>query len=217
MLNALSGAGQWLVQSGKAIIDGLISGIKGAISGAKDAVSGALQSIRDLFPFSPAKEGPFSGRGWVLYSGRSITAAFAQGVTDNAWRSPKKRCMTPCNAHRSGRQRRRTRLPVHHRTYRHRHCRIRRRPTNQCNQYHAEHHHRPGRSPQAGARMGPLRRQGVRGNRRSLMSAYVPDARHRTVGHPVRRRCRHRRRTARLGPAEPHRLDESERRQKRCQ
>lgn len=89
VLNALSGAGQWLVQSGKAIIDGLISGIKGAISGAKDAVSGALQSIRDLFPFSPAKEGPFSGRGWVLYSGRSITAAFAQGVTDNAGKAKK--------------------------------------------------------------------------------------------------------------------------------
>lgn len=89
VLNALSGAGQWLVQSGKAIIDGLISGIKGAISGAKDAVSGALQSIRDLFPFSPAKEGPFSGRGWVLYSGRSITAAFAQGVTDNAGKAEK--------------------------------------------------------------------------------------------------------------------------------
>ena len=89
VLNALSGAGQWLVQSGKAIIDGLVSGIKGAISGAKDAVSGALQSIRDLFPFSPAKEGPFSGRGWVLYSGRSITAAFAQGVTDNAGKAEK--------------------------------------------------------------------------------------------------------------------------------
>ena len=89
VLNALSGAGQWLVQSGKAIIDGLISGIKGAISGAKDAVSGALQSIRDMFPFSPAKEGPFSGRGWVLYSGRSITAAFAQGVTDNAGKAEK--------------------------------------------------------------------------------------------------------------------------------
>lgn len=89
VLNALSGAGQWLVQSGKAIIDGLISGIKGAISGAKDAVSGALQSIRDLFPFSPAKEGPFSGSGWVLYSGRSITAAFAQGVTDNAGKAEK--------------------------------------------------------------------------------------------------------------------------------
>ncbi len=89
VLNALSGAGQWLVQSGKAIIDGLISGIKGAISGAKDAVSGMLQSIRDLFPFSPAKEGPFSGRGWVLYSGRSITAAFAQGVTDNAGKAEK--------------------------------------------------------------------------------------------------------------------------------
>ena len=84
VVNALSGAGTWLVESGKSIINGLVSGIKNAIGGAVSAVSGALSSIRDLFPFSPAKKGPFSGRGWVLYSGRSIPTAFAQGVEDNA-------------------------------------------------------------------------------------------------------------------------------------
>ncbi len=84
IVNALSGAGTWLVESGKSIINGLVSGIKSAIGGAVDIVGGALQSIRDLFPFSPAKKGPFSGRGWVLYSGRSIPTAFAQGVEDNA-------------------------------------------------------------------------------------------------------------------------------------
>lgn len=84
VVNALAGAGTWLVESGKSIINGLVSGIKNAIGGAVSAVSGALSSIRSLFPFSPAKKGPFSGRGWVLYSGRSITSAFAQGITDNA-------------------------------------------------------------------------------------------------------------------------------------
>lgn len=84
IVNALAGAGSWLVESGKSIINGLVSGIKSAIGGAVDIVGGALQSIRDLFPFSPAKKGPFSGRGWVLYSGRSIPTAFAQGVEDNA-------------------------------------------------------------------------------------------------------------------------------------
>lgn len=84
VVSALSNAGSWLVESGKSIINGLVSGIKNAIGGAVNAVSNALSSIRDLFPFSPAKKGPFSGRGWVLYSGRSIPAAFAQGVEDNA-------------------------------------------------------------------------------------------------------------------------------------
>lgn len=72
-------AGSWLISSGQSIIDGLVSGIQGAIGGAISAVSGAVQSIRDLFPFSPAKVGPFSGRGWVLYSGMSIADAMAEG------------------------------------------------------------------------------------------------------------------------------------------
>ena len=79
-----SGAWEWLVESGKSIIDGLISGITGAIDGAVNAVSGAVGAIRDLFPFSPAKKGPFSGHGWVLYSGMSIMNALADGVEKKA-------------------------------------------------------------------------------------------------------------------------------------
>lgn len=79
-----SGAWNWLVDSGKSIIDGLVSGIQSAIGGAVSAVSGAVSSIRDLFPFSPAKKGPFSGRGWVLYSGISIMNALADGVEKKA-------------------------------------------------------------------------------------------------------------------------------------
>ena len=75
-----SGAGNWLVDSGKSIINGLVSGIQSAIGGAVDSVSGAVSKIRDLFPFSPAKKGPFSGHGWVLYSGMSIMNALAEGV-----------------------------------------------------------------------------------------------------------------------------------------
>ena len=99
MLNALSGAGQWLVQSGKAIIDGLISGIKGAISGAKDAVSGALQSIRDLFPFSPAKEGPVLGQRMGCSTQAAASPPHSPKASPTTPAKPKKRCMTPCNAH----------------------------------------------------------------------------------------------------------------------
>jgi tape measure domain-containing protein len=79
-----SDAWSWLVDSGKAIIDGLVNGIQSAIGGAVDAVSGAVGAIRDLFPFSPAKKGPFSGKGWVLYSGMSIMNALADGVSKRA-------------------------------------------------------------------------------------------------------------------------------------
>lgn len=81
IMGFFSDAGSWLVASGRSIIDGLVDGIRGAIDGAIDAVSGAVQSIRDLFPFSPAKKGPFSGHGWVLYSGMSIADAMADGFT----------------------------------------------------------------------------------------------------------------------------------------
>lgn len=79
-----AGAGSWLVASGRSILNGLRDGIMSGINSVKNAVSGALQSIRNLFPFSPAKEGPFSGHGWVLYSGRSIMDAMAQGIGQSA-------------------------------------------------------------------------------------------------------------------------------------
>lgn len=71
-----------LVESGKALIQGFIDGIKSMISAVGDAAKAVVDKARGFFPFSPAKEGPFSGKGWVLYSGRSIGKAFAQGMLD---------------------------------------------------------------------------------------------------------------------------------------
>lgn len=73
-----------LYNSGASLISGFIQGITDKIEGAKRKVSSAIQGIRNLFPFSPAKEGPFSGKGWVLYSGRSIMDAFGDGIQDRA-------------------------------------------------------------------------------------------------------------------------------------
>ena len=85
VVSALSNAGSWLVESGKSIINGLVSGIKNAIGGAVSAVSGALSSIRDLFPFSPREEGPVlrQGMGPVLRPVDSHPRS-PQGVEDNA-------------------------------------------------------------------------------------------------------------------------------------
>ncbi|MGY5534255.1 phage tail tape measure protein [Streptomyces sp. C-3] len=84
VMNALSGAATWLRESGRKIIQGLIDGIKGMAGNVKDAVKGVLSDARNLLPFSPAKEGPFSGRGWTLYSGRSIMSGLSEGITDEA-------------------------------------------------------------------------------------------------------------------------------------
>lgn len=77
---ALSNLGSLLVGSGRALIDGFIQGISSAISRAVSVVRNGLQHIRNLFPFSPAKTGPFAGRGWVAYSGQSIGKTFTQNL-----------------------------------------------------------------------------------------------------------------------------------------
>ena len=80
IMSAVAGFPRMLFESGKKIIGGLIDGIKSMFASAKNAVSGLLSGIRNLLPFSPAKEGPFSGKGWTLYSGQSIVEALADGA-----------------------------------------------------------------------------------------------------------------------------------------
>lgn len=75
-----SNAGSWLLSAGRSIMDGLARGIRSGIRAAVDAASNAMESISRLFPHSPAKEGPFSGHGWTLYSGQSIIDGLAEGM-----------------------------------------------------------------------------------------------------------------------------------------
>lgn len=82
IINALAGLGSKLLNSGKSLIDGFTQGIRDAAGRAVQAAKDMLGSVRNLFPFSPAKEGPFSGRGWVRYSGQSIGAGLADGMED---------------------------------------------------------------------------------------------------------------------------------------
>lgn len=82
--NVFSNAKNFLVNAGKNIIQGLTNGIKNAIGGAVDAVKGGIQKIRNLLPFSPAKEGPLSGKGYTLYSGQALMRDFGVGMADAA-------------------------------------------------------------------------------------------------------------------------------------
>lgn len=82
--NFFSNAGDWLVNSGKALLDGFARGIRNAVDTVTRAASDALSSVRKLFPFSPAKKGPFSGSGYTTYSGKALMKDFARGISSNA-------------------------------------------------------------------------------------------------------------------------------------
>lgn len=77
-----AGAGRWLFDSGKAIFQGLIDGMQSIAGSVKKTAEGIMNEVRRLLPFSPAKEGPFSGKGWTRYSGRALVEGFAQGIKD---------------------------------------------------------------------------------------------------------------------------------------
>ena len=80
VLGALGNLGSLLINSGRSLISGFVRGITSAFSSAINAVRNGMSRIRSFFPFSPAKRGPFSGRGWVKYSGQSIPPALAAGI-----------------------------------------------------------------------------------------------------------------------------------------
>ena len=75
-----AGAGSWLLDSGAALMDGFKQGILGAVDKVKSAVKGALQKVRDFFPFSPAKVGPFSGSGYTSVSGEHLMRDFGKAI-----------------------------------------------------------------------------------------------------------------------------------------
>nr|DAL03850.1 MAG TPA: Tail tape measure [Caudoviricetes sp.] len=80
IIGMFAGAGSWLINSGAALMNGFKQGIVNAVEGVKSAVSGALQKVRDFFPFSPAKVGPFSGSGYTSVSGEHLMRDFGKAI-----------------------------------------------------------------------------------------------------------------------------------------
>ena len=80
ILDAIGNLGDLLKGSGSALIGGFIDGIKAAANGVQDAVKGVLNGIADFFPHSPAKVGPFSGKGYTTHSGRALIGDFAGAI-----------------------------------------------------------------------------------------------------------------------------------------
>ena len=75
--NTVTGAVTWFFDSGRKIVTTFASGIRSAFSGAVDAVRGGLQKIRNLLPFSDAKEGPLST---LTLSGQRTMTTYAHGL-----------------------------------------------------------------------------------------------------------------------------------------
>ena len=73
-----------MVEAGRSLGEAFAQGIADTQRQIEEAANNAVGAARDFFPFSPAKKGPFSGRGWVLYSGQAVGSAFAQGIADTA-------------------------------------------------------------------------------------------------------------------------------------
>lgn len=72
IMSALGNLGSLLTSSGKKLVDGFLKGIKSAWDGLTSWVKKGMENLRGLWPFSPAKWGPFSGRGYVTYSGEAL-------------------------------------------------------------------------------------------------------------------------------------------------
>lgn len=80
IIGMFAGAGSWLINSGAALMNGFKQGILNAVESVKSAVRGALQKVRDFFPFSPAKVGPFSGSGYTSVSGEHLMRDFGKAI-----------------------------------------------------------------------------------------------------------------------------------------
>lgn len=80
VIGIVSGFGRQLFSSGRAIVDNFLDGIRGAWGRITSWVSGAMANLRGLWPFSPAKWGPFSGSGYVTHSGEALTSDFAASL-----------------------------------------------------------------------------------------------------------------------------------------
>lgn len=78
--SALGNVGDTLLDSGKALLDGFKRGITDGFEKVKGAVKDGMKKVRDFFPFSPAKKGPFAGKGYTTHSGKALMTGLAQGI-----------------------------------------------------------------------------------------------------------------------------------------
>lgn len=69
-----------LWEAGKNMIQSLIDGMRSQFGRLSGAAHDVAQTVRNFFPFSPAKEGPLSGKGDPLLAGQKIVERLATGI-----------------------------------------------------------------------------------------------------------------------------------------
>jgi len=74
----ITGKIAWFGEAGKKIIDTLVGGIKSFASKPVEAITGIFQKVRNLLPFSDAREGPLST---LTLSGQRTMTTYAQGIS----------------------------------------------------------------------------------------------------------------------------------------
>lgn len=79
--SGIGNLGGTLYGSGQSLVSGFISGIRSMIGAAVSAAAAVANAVAGAFPRSPAKYGPFSGRGWTPYRGQALVEGFAEGIT----------------------------------------------------------------------------------------------------------------------------------------
>jgi TP901 family phage tail tape measure protein len=80
ILDAIGNLAGLLFAKGKDLVQGLIDGILSMIGKLKDAAKKLVDAVGRFLPGSPAKEGPLSGKGYVLKRGQRFVADFASGI-----------------------------------------------------------------------------------------------------------------------------------------
>lgn len=80
VVNTLSGLGSALYNAGRNAIQGFIDGVKSMFGPVGNAVSGVVQHVKDFFNWSPAKTGPLSGRGDMMFAGQNLVKRLVVGV-----------------------------------------------------------------------------------------------------------------------------------------
>ena len=81
IISYFTGMAQTFWDAGKGFVNAIWEGIKAAWGSLVDGVSGMLSDLRDLLPFSDAKEGPLSN---LTGSGGAFVQTFANGISGAA-------------------------------------------------------------------------------------------------------------------------------------
>lgn len=80
MLATVMGWYQSFMNAGASLVGGFAKGITSGVNAAVQAAIAVVTAVSAALPHSPAKIGPFSGRGWTPYRGQALVEGFAEGM-----------------------------------------------------------------------------------------------------------------------------------------